>query len=55
MQAASDVYAPVSGEVLEVNESLADDPSKVRGLGVGRAVMVLRVFVMGLCPLNITC
>jgi glycine cleavage system H protein len=29
VKAASDVYAPVSGEVLEVNESLADDPSKV--------------------------
>ena len=29
VKAASDVYAPVSGEVVEVNESLADDPSKV--------------------------
>ena len=28
-KAASDVYAPVSGEVLEVNESLSDDPSQV--------------------------
>ena len=26
VKAASDVYAPVSGEVLEVNEGLADDP-----------------------------
>lgn len=30
MQAASDVYSPVSGEVVEINESLSDDPSKVR-------------------------
>eukprot|EP00204_Picochlorum_oklahomense_P002738 CAMPEP_0118797700 /NCGR_PEP_ID=MMETSP1161-20130426/210_1 /TAXON_ID=249345 /ORGANISM="Picochlorum oklahomensis, Strain CCMP2329" /LENGTH=170 /DNA_ID=CAMNT_0006724913 /DNA_START=44 /DNA_END=556 /DNA_ORIENTATION=+ len=29
VKAASDVYAPVSGEVVEVNESLSDDPSKV--------------------------
>lgn len=29
VKAASDVYAPVSGEVIEVNESLSDDPSKV--------------------------
>lgn len=29
VKAASDVYAPVSGEVIEVNETLADDPSKV--------------------------
>jgi glycine cleavage system H protein len=29
VKAASDVYAPVSGEVLEVNETLSDDPSKV--------------------------
>ena len=29
VQAASDVYSPVSGEVLEVNSSLVEDPSKV--------------------------
>lgn len=29
MQAASDVYSPISGEVVEVNSSLVDDPSKV--------------------------
>jgi glycine cleavage system H protein len=28
VKAASDVYAPVSGEVVEVNDALADDPSK---------------------------
>ena len=33
MQAASDVYAPLSGEVVEVNEALTDDPSKVRASG----------------------
>lgn len=29
VKTASDVYAPVSGEVIEVNESLADDPGLV--------------------------
>ena len=29
VKAASELYAPVSGEVTEVNEALADDPSKV--------------------------
>jgi len=29
VKAASDVYAPVSGEVVEANQALADDPSLV--------------------------
>ncbi len=29
VKAASDVYAPVSGSVLAVNEELADDPEKI--------------------------
>src|SRR5262245_63329005 len=29
VKAASEVYAPVSGEVAAVNEALADDPGKV--------------------------
>ncbi len=29
VKAASDVYAPVSGEVIEVNEALNDDPALV--------------------------
>ena len=29
LQAASDVYSPVSGEVLESNQALADEPGKV--------------------------
>lgn len=29
LQAASDVYAPMSGEVVEVNNSLVDDPALV--------------------------
>lgn len=29
VKAASDVYSPVSGEVVEANEALADDPSLV--------------------------
>jgi glycine cleavage system H protein len=29
VKAASDLYAPLGGEVVEVNESLADDPAKI--------------------------
>ena len=29
VKAASDIYSPVSGEVVEVNEALNDDPSAV--------------------------
>ncbi len=29
VKAASDVYAPISGEVVEVNQAIVDDPSKV--------------------------
>ncbi len=31
VKAASDVYAPVSGTVIEANQALVDDPSKVNG------------------------
>jgi len=29
VKAASDVYAPMSGSILEVNDGLADDPEKI--------------------------
>lgn len=32
VQAASDVYSPISGEVLEVNSVLVDEPAKVSGI-----------------------
>jgi glycine cleavage system H protein len=28
-KAASDVYTPVSGEVLDINQAIVDDPSKI--------------------------
>ncbi len=31
VKAASDVYAPVAGEVVEVNDELSDDPEKING------------------------
>lgn len=37
VKAASDVYAPISGEVLEVNEALAADPSLVNSDPAGGA------------------
>ncbi len=41
-KAASSVYAPVTGEVLEVNETLADDPAQVNAepMGAGWFVKV---------------
>ena len=35
VKAASEVYAPVSGEVAEVNEALATDPAKVNADPMG--------------------
>jgi len=37
VKAASDVYAPISGEVLEVNGALADEPALVNSDAAGRA------------------
>jgi glycine cleavage system H protein len=37
VKAASDVYAPISGDVLEVNEALAADPSLVNSDAQGKA------------------
>jgi glycine cleavage system H protein len=36
VKAASEVYAPVSGEVAEVNEALAADPAKVNADPLGQ-------------------
>ncbi len=35
VKAASEVYAPISGEVVEVNETLGDDPELVNGSPTG--------------------
>ncbi len=35
VKAASEVYAPLSGEVVEVNEALADDPAAVNADATG--------------------
>jgi glycine cleavage system H protein len=37
VKAASDVYAPISGEVLEVNEALASEPALVNTDAGGKA------------------
>jgi glycine cleavage system H protein len=36
VKAASEVYAPVSGEVVAVNDALADDPAKVNADPMGK-------------------
>jgi glycine cleavage system H protein len=40
VKAASDVYAPVSGTVLEVNAALADDPEKINSDPYGEGWIV---------------
>ncbi len=40
VKAVSEVYAPVSGEVIEVNESLQDEPEKVNSDPYGDGWMV---------------
>ena len=37
VKAASDVYAPISGEIVEVNQAIADDPAKVNEDAQGAA------------------
>lgn len=37
VKAASDVYAPISGEVLEVNEALASEPALINSDPAGKA------------------
>lgn len=40
VKAASDLYAPISGEVVEVNEALADTPESVNTDPYGAAWMI---------------
>lgn len=40
VKAASEVYAPVSGEVVEINEALTDTPEKVNADAEGEAWFV---------------
>jgi len=40
VKAASDVYAPISGEVVEVNNAIVDDPSQVNADPQGAAWFV---------------
>jgi glycine cleavage system H protein len=40
VKAASDVYAPISGEVVAVNQAIVDDPSKVNADPMGAAWFV---------------
>jgi glycine cleavage system H protein len=40
VKAASDVYAPVSGSITEVNEALSDDPEKINADPYGEGWIV---------------
>ncbi|MEK7264546.1 MAG: glycine cleavage system protein GcvH [Pseudomonadota bacterium] len=40
VKAASDVYAPISGEVVEINQAIVDDPARVNGDPQGAAWFV---------------
>jgi glycine cleavage system H protein len=37
VKAASEVYAPVSGEVIEINSAIVDDPKLVNDAPMGQA------------------
>ena len=37
VKAASDILAPLDGEIIEINEALADEPSKVNEDPMGKA------------------
>ena len=37
VKAASDVYAPISGEVLEINQAVVDEPAMVNSDAAGKA------------------
>ena len=40
VKAASDVYAPISGEIVEINQSIVDEPAKVNEDPAGEAWFV---------------
>ena len=40
VKAASDVYAPIAGEILEINEGLADDPETINSDPYGEGWIV---------------
>ncbi|MEL6365661.1 MAG: glycine cleavage system protein GcvH [Pseudomonadota bacterium] len=40
VKAASDVYAPISGEILEINDAIVEDPAKVNEDPAGAAWFV---------------
>jgi glycine cleavage system H protein len=40
VKAASDVYAPISGSIVEVNQAIVDDPAMVNGDPMGAAWFV---------------
>ena len=40
VKAASDIYAPAGGEIVEVNTALEDDPAKVNSDALGRRLAV---------------
>lgn len=47
VKAASEVYAPLSGEVVEVNSALADDPAQVNSDATGKGWFVRIRFANG--------
>lgn len=52
LQAASDVYSPVSGEVVEINQALVDEPATVSGTpqsGVGHLLLACWFRLLNVC------
>ena len=40
MKATSDIYTPIAGEVIEINEALNDDPAKLNEDALGEGWLV---------------
>jgi len=40
VKAASDIYAPISGEIIEVNQAVVDEPAKISEDAMGAAWLV---------------
>jgi glycine cleavage system H protein len=52
VKAVSDLYCPISGEIVEVNESLADDPAQVNSDPYGAGWM-LKIRVDGEAEMDV--
>ena len=43
VKAASDIYMPISGEILEINEAVVDDPGLINADAFGNWMVVIKI------------